>query len=317
MKMPIPNDPSNPYNPNFESIPNGGLREFTTIDEKVLHNAKIQNFKNVLCPRQPPFYISKEIWDRLIAGEYENGIKWLPVDYEVYAFVFCIAETGYGYIEFPSPVYYFRIRTIIRLKTKLNSTIEWKPQKPRKPRVIYGMPEVEISNIAFIKLNDDGQPVSFQFIREGDNEQINQRNQDVKTWKHGSGEGMYHVNGGLQKLVKLSVRDRYANPTHVEPEFYSIKSAQEGVIFSKKRIEEVLKGSVGTKIEFALDFYEDAPRDKAGYFQPIKFVFTIEPEFQFFPIPRIKQHQFNLIKSDSIGPTHVTDGLPCPAPPAC
>ena len=310
MKIPIPNDPSNPYNPDFESIPNGGLRKLTTVDEKILHNAKIENFKRVICPSQPSFYISKEFWDRLIAGQYEDGTSWLPANYEVYAFVFCIAETSYGYIEFPSPVFYFRIRTIIRLKSeaKLPKEQGWKP-KILRSQVIYGMPEVEISNIAFIKINSDGEPAGFQFVREGDIEQINQRNNDVNTWKHGSGDGQYHVNGGLQNAVQLPVKD---SPT----KFGAIKSNQEGVIFSRKRIEEVLKGSKGTKIEFALDFAEDATQSESGYYKPIEFVFTVEPEFQIATIPYIPQHQFKLTNSYE-GSNFVTEGLPCPTPPVC
>jgi hypothetical protein len=107
--------------PDLSSITNEGLRELTNPIEQRDSNQRIRKFLTKL-PNQPPFFISRKSWDYLSKGmQYYNDSTgnmvektWISKDYEVYAFVFCIAFSQNDHNKRA----YFRVRTIKKEKTK-------------------------------------------------------------------------------------------------------------------------------------------------------------------------------------------------------
>ncbi len=128
--------------PNLSSNRNEGLRELISLSEKRSSNRKITKFLTKL-PNQPPFFISRKSWDYLSKGMqiYKDSSgnmvekTWISSDYEVYAFVFCIAFSQNDLDKRA----YFRVRTIKKEKTKT--------------AVGAFMPvEVETDNVAYVDL---------------------------------------------------------------------------------------------------------------------------------------------------------------------
>jgi hypothetical protein len=119
-----------------------GLHELLSLTEKRASNRKISKFLTLL-PNQPPFFISKKSWDYLSKGmQYYKDTSgamvektWISADYEVYAFVFCIAFSQNDHDKRA----YFRVRTI--KKQKINTaTGSFMPV------------EVETDNVAYVDL---------------------------------------------------------------------------------------------------------------------------------------------------------------------
>lgn len=128
--------------PDLSLNPDEGLHELTTPNAKSASNRRIRKFLTKL-PNQPPFFISKKSWDYLSKGMqiYKDSSgamvekTWISLDYEVYAFVFCIAFSQNDLDKRA----YFRVRTIKKEKIKTE--------------VGAFMPvEVETDNVAYVDL---------------------------------------------------------------------------------------------------------------------------------------------------------------------
>ena len=335
MRIPIRRDASIPAEkptfPDLDSIPEGGLRELkyividgNKIDEKIIYDEKIANFKRLFPTiHQPSFYISYESWQRLILGKYENGDSVFPKFYKVYAFVFCIMYNNNKQNEQIS----FRIRTILKstlshvnLLDSIKNEImpEFSPFRDKnKPRLYDYEPELEIDNIAYVDWDiaknngSDGTEDCLKFIYESEPtaSDLNiSKNQEVANWRAKISSGV-HLKSWNYILKKKKPFDGF-NPNPFQnspkPDFIqplpnskeqNITSDQDGVMFSRDQIEKILiQYPKGTKIDFAVDFLEDAPKKidplNGDKYYPFKFVFKINPEY-------------------------VTDGLPCPYPPVC
>jgi hypothetical protein len=263
----------------FSKIPNGGLKgELDLIQVTEYVNVRIPKIKEFI-PDQPNFFISRESWQLLIDGKTISGgseKNWLPPNYEVYGFVFCIAtHRNHGNKPNHQERAYFRIRTIIKEISVIDSTD------------LYKIPVlVETDNIAFVELTkalrNNSTPVPsplencLEFIAKDDIGSIigtsglplkNEIDLEVKDWKDKQ----------LAKTSIIKFIDVLENRVPIE---------QEGAIFSKNRIKEILtkySEAKGTTIDIALSITKPA----------FNFYFDINPGF-------------------------TTDGMPCPPPePAC
>jgi hypothetical protein len=79
---------------------------------KIDSDNRIEEFK-IKVRDQPPFFITKESWKLLSNGMRPGGLIWIPLGYEVYAFVFCVAFDRQN-LSANKPCAYFRIRTILK-----------------------------------------------------------------------------------------------------------------------------------------------------------------------------------------------------------
>lgn len=253
----------------FLSIPDEGLKgELTAAEVNSYGTQRILRMKHFI-PDQPNFFISRESWELLFAGKtISGGVEkiWIPTDSEVYGFVFCIATHKNKVIQaIPPERAYFRVRTIIKKISTIDSTDP------------IGIPVlVETDNIAFVNLSkalrnnriSTPSPLEncLEFIAKGDGLSLkNEIDLEVKDWK--------------EKQRNSTSVIKFIDTVNGEK---IIPIVQEGAIFSKKRIKEILTKytkATGTTIDIALD--------------------TKNPAFSFY---------------FDINPGFTTLGMPCPPP---
>ena len=288
--------------PNFDEGPLSASQGLGDV-AKNGYISNIEAFKRFF-PNQPSFYISEASWELLCEGKTSRDAKsWLPPNYEVYAFVFCIAmpksdllnsalpaKTNLNYDQYP----YFRIRTVIRSTlpvishdfvgsgiTVQGSVILGKPKPPQK---YYPPAELEIDIIAFVDIKQAIEnrtllkPLDcLRFTRaDGDGYTVDE---SVRLWRT-------EFRPRLATLLNKKLDDRIKKPDLGQPIVITqaqIEAVPEGAIFGRTRIEQILKKHTGTVISFALS-------DKKSE-RPINFHFKVNPEY--------------------------ATELPCPIPNAC
>ena len=209
--------------PILTNMPDGG-QGIVTI-ETGSREENIIAFKRKINPNdlnyQPSFFISRDSWKKLFEGRKADGQIWLPKNYEVYGFVFCIA---FNNDKPEQPVAYFRIRTIIKdKKTKPNPIAE------NTIKVL-----IEVENIAYV---DIFKPFKADVP-------ISKQQESIKFVSPTSNPTEY-------KMVNRAVKNYIKDPMSRHKDF--TKLTQEGCIFGKNSpyLDNLKIYRKGSKISFA------------------------------------------------------------------